>query len=209
MRLHITASLIAMACAMTAADGGSTDLRLRIGVVPGISEVQSDSGAGGRSTTEVDDQGGLGIAPTVVWTSMFGSQAGLVVGTGLFWREHEWEYESESGSYEAMGISLLVGPAFRPTPQLQLELTPFVEFGIGEESYETSSDGGMDNGLYFAYGVQAAVWYALSSGLLLGVEAGYMAGEGAASYTDSGGNDNDWTEEFSGLTVNLGLGYRF
>lgn len=210
MRFHsLPCSLLALACALPAADDGTTDLRLRVGLVPGVGEVQSDSSAGGRSTTSVDDQGGINVAPTLVW-SMGSGQVGMVVGTGLFWREHEWTYEDVSGAMEGTGISLLAGAYFRPSPQFQIELTPFVEFGIAEETYQPNdSEGGMDNGLYFAYGVQAGAWYALSGGLLVGAEVGYTAGEGESSYTDTFGNDNEWTLEFSGLSANLGLGYRF
>lgn len=207
-----SATLILLVSASTIlAAESSVDLRLRVGLSPGVSEVEQRSDTLGTSETSVDAADGISIAPTLVCTKMFNDTVGMVYGGELFWRSHEWEYQGESGGYEAIGAGLLLGAAIRLGPQVQIEMTPFLDVGIGQETYDTGSGGGTDNGPYLAYGVTLGGWFALTSNLLVGAEIGYMAGRGEASYTPSGspGSKTDWIDRFDGMTANLGVGYRF
>lgn len=203
----LTLALLAAAPSARAADDADfEDLRVQVGIVPGIKTVEAPSPASASAKTspglDVDFQYGSSVGGPFGWT----------VGAGLFDEQHKGDISSNgftnSATCTGYGVAVDAGGIYLITDTLHLELTPF--FGIGEDELKTNGVSG--SGTFLKYGIDLGGYWTDPHGLQLGVVVGDegFRGKGNANYTGAAGvSAFDVTVKGNGLDARVSVGYRF
>jgi hypothetical protein len=183
-----------------------TDLRLKFGSAAQINKLTENgvsADLNGESSSNVQIE---------VNTVMYGqSNAGLLLGAGLFARKHSGSSKFQSQNkidYDAAGVSLDIGIGIKANDHLHFEGK--VELGLGGGNGKITapgqSVGSTEAGGYASFSLIAGAYYAFSKpGFQIGLELGAQSFSGNFKYEGS----FDEKVEGSGATANLVLGYRF
>ncbi len=199
MRVSSIAVLLLTSCALLAVEEATADVRLLVGLVPGVRSFADESQG-------VTGTRGTNLQAEFIYTKPLYGDLGLAYGLGGFMRTHGAEVEAPGGShrylYRAYGVDFTMGPALRLSPLVHLELRPYVDYGTGELADENLSGDG-----YNAYGVVFGGYATFPSDLQLGLELAYQ--EALGSSLTKGPNPQGIEIRASGVTANLILGCRF
>ena len=200
MRVHSAIVLLFVtSCAVMAVEEATSDVRLLVGVTPGIRSF-ADQTQGVTATR------GTNLQAEFIYTKTLYGDLGLAYGLGGFMRTHGADVDAAGRStyyqYRAYGVDFTVGPAWQLSPRVHLELRPFFDYGLGELTNENlSSDG------YSAYGAMLGGYATLASDLQLGMELAYL--EALGSSQTKGPSPEGIEIRASGMTANVILGCRF
>lgn len=201
----LSVSMLAFSASAVAKGDTIRDLRLAVGFVPGIDEVEFD-GPGGTFTADSDGEAGLSIHPRFALGRYSGDVLGFVMVFGVFYRTHSGEDAvGDEVELTAFGTSLAPGIALRVAGPLHFELTGELDLGWAEQSITGFTDG---LGPYAGAGLNAGLYLDLLGNLQLGGEVGVLSFISVGEI-EGGGSTVDTTFSGSGLQYNLSLGYSF
>jgi hypothetical protein len=151
------------------------DIRLRPEVVGSVSRIHHESS---DSTEEVDSRLGFGASLQVVGGTFLSPHVGVHAGLGAVYRGYHFGDDVEgAGLYQAGGLSLFAGPAFRWT-RLHVEIPLFVEIGRGSSNRDAIGED-FERGPYMAAGFGVLNYWVYPNGITAGFEIGlrYMEGQ--------------------------------
>jgi hypothetical protein len=201
----LAASLAGSAAA--ASSESFIDGRVGLEFIPGVNK--GDLSNGGPSN-DLDKKTGFGVDAGAQYGQYLNHEWGWVAGAALFYQGAKGDFQTGSGDakFNAYGIEIDAGGAYRLMPELHFELTPFVGVGMSKTEFTGNNDSGSD--VFLQYGATVAGYYTYmdhwQGGLRLGWE-GYKA-KGKADYLGTG-SDQTLTLKGSGFLGIVSLGYRF
>ena len=205
MNLYSIIGLIA-AVGMAQASDTTLDLRLRVGVTPGITETTASNSSGPVIEQAIPDVSRLGFngALTVVWAWAPEDRLGWVIGGGPFVRDHR----ATDFRVRTVGLNGLMGPTLSLDPDLRLELVACGDAGL--------SDGGAiagyehQPGRYLAYGGQAGLYWSAARHVIVGVEVGWQRITSVSRYEHGPVQDSfELVDRGEGGFANVAVGWRF
>jgi len=180
-------------------------IRLSLGVVPGVDEVEF-SGSGGVATASLSDDTGGNFSLSLVHRNNVEKPVGFVIAAGLFTKTHTGtDVVGDEVKLQAIGFSLAPGLALKVAERGHLELK--VEGGIGSASQELTgfTDG---SGPYYYLGFNVGGYYNINEVVSLGADVGYMNFTSDGEVSILGGvADSKFTG--SGPTANISLSFIF
>jgi hypothetical protein len=203
-RLLAVAVLAAGALASAgAADTTFTDVRLSLDLVPGVDKAKPENG----SDIDTDAKAGFGVGLGVQYGSYVADPMGWVAGLQLFDKGAKGDTAGGSAKFNAYGLRIDAGGAYRVMPELHFELTPF--FGVGGASVKTDPGGTSGSGLFLDWGLTLGAYYTYQDHWQGGVHLGYegYSATGNADYFATG-TKNDLTLVGNGFVIGIDLGYR-
>ena len=224
---HLTlATMCCLAASAAAVEPGHFDVRLSVGISPGLGELTTSGSETNGTPTPSNDEtrilsgdSGLTVEPGVFYTHMLKDNWGIVAGGSFFYRTAGANFfdstalVSENIWLDAYGIDLAVGPIWQ-RDGWRLELMPFIGFGtcsaqISSGTLNGTGSATSDKTSYVDYGIRAAGSYTFARHYMVGAQLGYMAfstGEAKVTYTTLSEKDK---LTGSGLLAAVTVGYAF
>lgn len=200
----------------TGLDGASTrattsgasslrDLRLSLGIAPGIEHVDVSTSAWSGSVG-TDAKPSLALTPSFTWGGFWSNGLGLGASIGVPWRRSAGTASNgDRFSIKAYGLEIAPLVALRLDPQCHLELA--IPFAAGFADHEMP---GLDTDRadWWSTGVRLGGYWTALCGFQVGGELGWLAMSTMGRVKDSGGS-MDVTYHSRGPTAALTIGYRF
>ena len=223
---HLTlATMCCLAASAAAVDPGNLDVRLSLGISPGLGELTTSGSerANGTPLPSNDETrtlsggSGLTVEPGVFYTHMLKDNWGIVAGASFFYRAANTAFSgfgfNEALYHDAYGIDIACGPSWHQDVW-RFEVTPVIGFGWSTVEVNFNSLGGADsasseNTTYFDYGIRAAGSYMFARHYMVGAQIGFMAfTTGDAKVTFKNYSEKDKLTG-SGLLAAVTVGYAF
>jgi len=210
IRIASIATLATMAIAANAADTsfGGWDVRLDLGITPGVKELKAGGDVG--STADFSASTSMQYAFGANYTYAIDANWGLVVGPNLIWSSAKGDGEGDASDAKytvtTYGIELVVGAVYKIDQHWKLELTPFVGYGtatskleIDGVSYDSDAVSAID------YGIKFAGIYTFDNHVMLGADVGYKSWSTGSADIEG----TDFEASGSGPTASIFVGYAF
>ena len=213
IKIASIATLASLAIAASAADPsfGGWDVRLGIGLTPGVKQVEV-VGAG-DNTFDFSASTSMQWALGANYTYPIDANWGLVVGPNIIVSSASGDGEGDASSAKwtvaSYGLELVFGAAYKIDQHWKLELTPFLGYGAATSTLEVGGNSEDSDSISLTdYGIKFAGIYSFDNHIMLGADVGYKSwNTGAATFTDIDGND--FKASGSGATASIFVGYAF
>lgn len=209
------AALLLLSPALAAVEDREADLRLTIGMMPGIEEVDvSDVVSGGTpvpsasGSFELDPSFGPWFDASIMFRSDRVDGLGLVGGPFAYFGWSKGERQNSLVSFERKltqyGVGGMIGPSLQ-FDWLRLELLPFAGIGLARSTSTITSGSTTDMhnsepGWGYTYGARAGIYVDGFQGLV-GLQAGWQAFSASVDFTEGPAGQAADSETITGAGV--------